>query len=195
MEPGGNSTRMEQQRPVALDQSHLAVLYRQYAPRILDYLSRQVSSAQDAEDILIDVFVAALESETFAVLTEQKQQAWLWRVARNKVIDTYRRAEGVRRLPLEYIDEQLIEDTGPNPEQVSIQQEEDSKLALLLKRLSPLQQRVLYLRFGENLRCAQIAVQIGQRESSVRSLLSRAFNLLRHHYQEQEEGGQHNATR
>jgi RNA polymerase sigma-70 factor (ECF subfamily) len=185
---------MKQQRSVVLDQAHLAQLYQQCAPKILDYVSRQVSSSQDAEDILIDVFVAALESASFASLTEQEQQAWLWRVARNKVINTYRRAEGARRFPLEYIDEQLVEDTGLSPEQMSIRQEEDGKLALLLKRLSPLQQQVLYLRFGENLRCAQIAAQVGKRESSIRSLLSRAFNLLRRHYHDQEEGDHHHGT-
>jgi RNA polymerase sigma-70 factor (ECF subfamily) len=182
---------MEQQHSVALDHAQLAQLYQQFAPKILDYVSRQVSSSQDAEDILTEVFVAALESAAFATLKKQEQQAWLWRVAHNKVIDTYRRAKSVNRFPLEYINENLLEDTGLSPEQISIQQEEDSKLALLLKRLPPLQQQVLYLRFGENLRCAQIAIQVGKRESSVRSLLSRAFNSLRRHYHDQEEGGHH----
>jgi RNA polymerase sigma-70 factor (ECF subfamily) len=186
---------MEQQCSVSLDHARLTQLYQQFAPKILDYISRQVSSTHDAEDILIDVFVAALESASFATLQEQYQQAWLWRVARNKVIDSYRKTESLRRLPLEYMDEQLIEDSKPGPEQLSIQQEEDSKLALLLKHLSPLQQQVLYLRFGENLRCAQIATRIGKREGSVRSLLFRSFNLLRRYYHEQEEGGQHNGTR
>jgi RNA polymerase sigma-70 factor (ECF subfamily) len=182
---------MKQQRFVILDRAHLAHLYQQSAPKILDYVYRQVSSFQDAEDILIDVFVAALESASFASLTEQEQQAWLWRVARNKVVDTYRRARGTRRLPLRHIDEQLVEDAVPNPEQISIQQEEGGDLALLIERLSPLQQQVLYLRFGENLRCAQIAARTGKREGSIRSLLSRVLKLLRQHYHEQEKGGNH----
>ena len=177
---------MKQQHPVVVDRAHLAQLYQQYAPKILDYLSRQVSSAQDAEDILIDVFVAALESVPFASLTEQEQKAWLWRVVHNKVIDLYRRT---KRVSLKNIDDhQSIEDTTMGPEQISIRQEEDDNLAVLLKSLSPLQQQVLYLRFGKNLRCAQIASLVGKRESSIRSLLSRTFHLLRRHYQEQEQG-------
>jgi RNA polymerase sigma factor (sigma-70 family) len=184
---------MEQQRTVAVDHAQLAQLYQLHAPKILDYVSRQVSSSHDAEDILIDVFVAALESASFAALTEQDQQAWLWRVARNKVIDLYRRTH---RVPLKNIDDHpFIEDTLMSPERISIRQEEDDNLALLLKRLSPLQQRVLYLRFGENLRCAQIASMVGKRESSIRSLLSRTFNLLRRHYHDQEEGEHHDETR
>jgi RNA polymerase sigma-70 factor (ECF subfamily) len=185
-EPGGDRTRMKQQRPVGVDRARLAQLYQQHAPKILDYVSRHVSSSHDAEDVLIDVFVAALESIPFASLTEQEQQAWLWRVARNKVIDRYRRS---LRVPLQSIDEnQFIEDAVMDPERISIRQEENDHLASQLKRLSPLQQRVLYLRFGENLRCAEIASLVGKREGSIRSLLSRAFNLLRRYYQDQEKG-------
>ena len=57
---------MNEQRSIVLDRAHLAHLYQQCAPKILDYVYRQVSSLQDAEDILIDVFVAALESRSFA---------------------------------------------------------------------------------------------------------------------------------
>ncbi|HLZ59820.1 MAG TPA: sigma-70 family RNA polymerase sigma factor [Ktedonosporobacter sp.] len=186
---------MKQQRLVALDRTYLATLYQQHAPRIFDYVQRHVSSFQDAEDILIEVFVAALESPAFATLTEQEQQAWLWRVARNKMVDTYRRAQRSRSLPLLSIDEQTLEDGALNPEQISIRQEEDIYLAEQIQRLSPLQQQVLYLRFGEHLRCAQIATRIGKRESSVRSMLSRLMNLLRRQCAEQEEGGNHHGTK
>lgn len=185
---------MKQQHSVALHQTQLAQLYQHCAPKMLTYVSRQVSSSQDAEDILTEVFVAALESTTFATLDHQQQQAWLWRVVHHKIIDTYRKAKGGKPFPLENIDESLLKDHHLSPEQMSIQQEEHNKLAVLLKRLPPLQQQVLSLRFGENLRCAQIAVQIGKRESSVRSLLSRAFNSLRRLYDTQEEGD-HGGTR
>lgn len=191
MQPGGDRTRMKQQHSVVVDHAQLAQLYQRHAPQILTYISRQISSAQDAEDILIDVFMAALESTVFASLTADQQQAWLWRVARNKVIDIYRQA---RHAPIAILDDEFIEDPMISPEQISIRQEEDKQLALQLKRLSPLQQQVLYLRFGENLRCAQIASLVGKRESSIRSLLSRTFNLLRRHYHDQEEGDHHHGT-
>ncbi|GCE10583.1 RNA polymerase sigma factor [Tengunoibacter tsumagoiensis] len=185
---------MKAQHSPILERAHLAHLYQQCAPKILEYIYRQVSSFADAEDILTDVFMASLESTLFASLTEPEQQAWLWRVARNKVIDTYRKSQ---RAPLSIFrenQEQFIDEIMPDPEQISIQQEEENMLAQLIKRLPPLQQRVLYLRFGENLRCAQIASQIGKRESSIRSLLSRALGLLRQHYHEQEKGGKQHET-
>lgn len=107
---------MTLQHSVALDRTNLAYLYQQFAPKILDYVYKQVPSFQDAEDILIDVFVAALESSSFSSLAEKEQQAWLWRVARNKVVDCYRRTQRAPRLPLGNIDEQLVKDAFPNPE-------------------------------------------------------------------------------
>lgn len=180
------------QNEINISQMQLELLYQQHAAKILKYVSRQVSSEQDAEDILIDAFVAALESEVFAALTAHEQQAWLWRVARNKVVDKYRRANVAQ---LANIDDGIEEDPWNGPEQQSIRQEEDEHLALLLKDLSPLQQQVLYLRFGEDLRCAQIAAIVGKREGSIRSLLSRTFNLLRRTYHAQAEGGDHHETK
>jgi RNA polymerase sigma-70 factor (ECF subfamily) len=183
---------MKQQYSTVVDHAQLAQLYQRHAPQILNYVSRQISSEQDAEDILTEVFVAALESASFASLTVHEQQAWLWRVAHNKVIDVYRRA---KRIPIALINDEFIEDPMISPEQMSIQLEEDTQLAMQIKLLSPLQQQVLYLRFGENLRCAQIASRVGKRESSIRSLLSRTFNLLRRHYHDREEGDHHHGTR
>jgi DNA-directed RNA polymerase specialized sigma24 family protein len=40
----------------------MAALYRQYAPAILSYLSRNVSSEEDAEDMLVEVFAAKIET-------------------------------------------------------------------------------------------------------------------------------------
>jgi DNA-directed RNA polymerase specialized sigma24 family protein len=50
-----------------------------------------------------------------------------------------------------------------------------------------MQQRVLHLRFGEELRCAEIADKIGKREGSARSILSRTLTHLRDLYAKRAE--------
>jgi len=64
--------------------------YLRFAPTILAYLSQQVPTLQDAEDLLLEVFMAALKYEMLINLSEERQLVWLRRVARNKVIDRYR---------------------------------------------------------------------------------------------------------
>ncbi len=66
-------------------------LYQQYAPTIFAYLRMHTSSREDAEDMLVEVFLAALESRYFPLLPEPAQWAWLWHVARNKTIDSFRK--------------------------------------------------------------------------------------------------------
>jgi RNA polymerase sigma-70 factor (ECF subfamily) len=181
-----------QQRPVeVLHRAELAQLYQIYAPKLLDYIRRYGASLEDAEDILTDVFVAAMEYTSFSTLTVQQQQAWLWRVARNKAVDLYRRS---RRFSLHsdtFADERT---DGVSPETLSLKQEEQELLLRLIQELSPEQQKVLALRFGENLRCAQIAERIGKREGSIRSTLSRMMNLLRRNYHTYDGGGSSRGT-
>jgi DNA-directed RNA polymerase specialized sigma24 family protein len=85
-----------------------------FAPTILAYLSQQVPNLQDAEDLLLEVFMAALKYEMLANLPEERQLAWLRRVARNKVIDRYRHTALLTFLPLEQVAE--MEDSQLSPE-------------------------------------------------------------------------------
>lgn len=173
-----------------------ALLYQQHAPPLFDYIRKHLASPEDAEDILVEVFVAALESGYFFALTGQEQRAWLWRVAHHKVVDAYRRGKRRRQVSLSIVDEELFEEESPGPEQVSMRQEEDASLHILIKPLSPIQQQVLRLRFANDLRCPQIAVMLGKREATVRSILARTLNRLRHLYEQQlERDNRHDATK
>src|SRR5258708_117323 len=84
------------------DDSLCAHLYRCYAPGILAYVRRHLPTQEDAEDLLLEVFLAVLEYEPrLEALSEDQQRAWLGTVARNKMIDHHRWAGRRRFLPLE----------------------------------------------------------------------------------------------
>jgi DNA-directed RNA polymerase specialized sigma24 family protein len=57
--------------------SPVARLYELHATAIFAYLRRQAASREDAEDLLVEVFVAAVESSAFDRLDEKEQVAWL----------------------------------------------------------------------------------------------------------------------
>src|SRR5215467_8109669 len=61
-----------------------ASLYNRFAATIFTYLLNQVQNEHDAEDLLLEVFLAALSHESLSSLPVQGQLAWLRRVARNK---------------------------------------------------------------------------------------------------------------
>lgn len=80
----GNDWRMAQQ-----DQRISEVINREYAG-LRNFVRRRVRDQVDAEDILQDVFYELIEAYRLMKPIEQVT-AWLFRVARNRIIDRFRR--------------------------------------------------------------------------------------------------------
>jgi DNA-directed RNA polymerase specialized sigma24 family protein len=119
-----NKTRkmMQVNRHIALEEQELALLYRKHAPGLLTYARMHITSVEDAEDMVVEVFMAALENAKFAALSEKEKQLWLWRVTRNKVIDTYRRAKTRQNVTIEQVANGLFEDEMAGPEYAALRQ-------------------------------------------------------------------------
>ncbi|WP_126625909.1 RNA polymerase sigma factor [Dictyobacter alpinus] len=164
--------------------STIAVVYQQHAPKLITYLRLHLPLREDAEDILVDIFVAAMENQTFSTLEPVQQRQWLWRVAHNKVADYYRLVAHKRHtVTLEEITDSLLDDDELAPEWLAERSEEHTNLQMHVQGLPEIQQKVLHLRFVNGLRCADIARMIGKREGNVRMILSRTLNLLRSIYE------------
>jgi RNA polymerase sigma-70 factor (ECF subfamily) len=174
---------MQTQLKKEAEASKATELYQRHASAILAYLRMHLPSWDVAEDVLVEVFLAALESQTFPALREEEQRSWLWRVTRNKVADYFRVAERRQTFSLDDVAETMYFDEELAPEQTLLRQEEYSHLRKSIQDLSPLQQRVLHLRFVSGLRCADIAAILGKSEAAVRMQLSRTLNLLRSIYE------------
>src|SRR5581483_6766976 len=161
------------------EEPEMALLYRTYAPGLLAYVRMHVALQEDAEDLVVEVFLAAIENAKFATLPEKAQQLWLWRVTRNKVIDAYRRAKTRQNVSLEHMSDHLFEDEVFSPENAALRQEDYLDLYAHLQSLSASQQEILRLRFGQDLSCVEVATVLGKQENAVRVTLSRSLNLLR----------------
>lgn len=174
--------QLEQQAIEA--ESPVANLYQRHAPAILAYVRKHVSCAEDAEDVLLDVFLAALEHRAvFLHLEERQQLAWLRRAAHNKFVDYHRRAYRRPAISLEMTTEALYDDEEQAPEWVVLRHEEHALLHERLAYLPEQQQEVLHLRFGADMRCIDIAKVLDRREGTVRAWLSRSLNFLRTIYE------------
>ncbi len=163
-------------------QGAIALLYQKYAPGILAYVRMHVSCDEDAEDIVVEVFLAAIENSKLQLLAEKEQQMWLWRVARNKVIDRYRRSSRHSSIALEQVENDLYADDHAGPEYNALRQEDYAALHTYLQSLPAAYQEILHLRFGHDLPCREIAHRLGKQENAVRVTLSRGLNLLRRLY-------------
>lgn len=82
---------------------------RKEGGRLLNFIQRQVPDDDDARDIFQDVFSQLIESYRGLERIEQVG-AWLFRVARNKIADLYR-----RKRPLPVSRQQAMEDEEGMP--------------------------------------------------------------------------------
>jgi RNA polymerase sigma-70 factor (ECF subfamily) len=161
-------------------------LYESFAPAIFAYLLKQTASREDAEDLLLEVFLAGLEQGRLARIDEAKQGAWLWGVARHKAADYFRQRSRQPRVDLSLVTETASDRKGTEPEQMLLQQEEFAQLAEAIRKLPAQQQDVIHLRFGHDLSYDEMATILQKRTGTVRMLLSRALRALRGAYQRTE---------
>lgn len=154
-------------------------LFQCYAPAVFTFLCQHISSREDVEDVLLDIFTAVLEHEHVHSWSESEQRRWVWRVTRNKMIDAYRKSSRVEQVPLEEVFDHLFADDAHAPEQTTLRGEEYAQLRTAIDALPPVQRTILTLRFVHDMRSAEIASHVGKSEGAVRVLLSRTLNVLR----------------
>lgn len=162
-------------------------LFYRYAPSLFAYLRQHTASREDAEDLLHEIFAAALAQPQFDLLSDEEQAQWLWRVARNKAVDTYRYRTRRPSLTLDYVADELFAGEEQSPEYELLRREEYACLLAALEQLPVIQQEALRLRFVNNLPCADVAKALGKHEGTVRSMLSRAIGRLRTIYTSKKE--------
>jgi RNA polymerase sigma-70 factor (ECF subfamily) len=162
-------------RARAYDPDALAELYDRYSPRMYAYVYRRVSDAALAEDLTGELFLRMLRAIRNDQAWGDSFIAWLYRVAHNLVVDHYRRQPAV---PSQSLDESLAAPDG-DPSVVAEDAMARERLRAAIGRLTPDQQEVLALRFGEGLTAAETARIMEKSTGAVEALQHRALAALR----------------
>ncbi len=145
------------------------VLFSRYQSRLLAFCRHMLSSREDAEDVLQEVFTAAFN----AILADEREinvRPWLYRIARNRSLNHLRRASaiGVDSMDVHFADHGLS--TG---ERV-MRRESFRQLLGDVNELPETQRTALLLREIDALSYEQIADAMETTVPSVKSLLVRA---------------------
>jgi RNA polymerase sigma factor (sigma-70 family) len=105
--------------PMAPEQDHrISEVVERERSRLLDFIRRRVPDPRDAEDVLQDVFYELVEANRLLMPIDHVT-AWLFRVARNRITDLFRRKKPERLPETAAEDEQAVssvEDLLPSPE-------------------------------------------------------------------------------
>jgi RNA polymerase sigma-70 factor, ECF subfamily len=160
---------------MAGDKAAFGALYERYLAEIYRYVLLRVSDEREAEDITADTFLktwTALPRLSKKRATIRSFRHWLYRVAKNLVIDYYRKRKPAA-LPEVLLSEgawvgTLVEEHGQAQE-----------LARAIGQLSPDYQQILILRFVNDFSHADCAAVMGRTRGQTRVLQYRALKKLR----------------
>ncbi len=157
------------------DPASWAVLYDRYAPRMYRYVYRRVGDAACAEDLTSEVFLRLVQAVRDGQEWNHSLEAWLYRVAHNLVVDYYRRRSGAVVQPL---DETAAAIEG-NPVAATETALTNQRLRAALLQLTPEQQEVLVLRYGEGLTAKQVGAVVDKTTGAVEALQRRGLAAIR----------------
>jgi RNA polymerase sigma-70 factor, ECF subfamily len=144
-----------------------AALYDRFCAPVYRYLYSRVGNQADAEDLTTQTFLAALEN--LPRYREQGQfAAWLFCIARAKVMDFFRR--GRCEVSLEALEIQTDEH---DPLGLVIQRQEQAKIAGILQKMEAEERELLRLRYVADLSFPEMAALLGKNEAAVKKSLYR----------------------
>lgn len=163
------------ERAQAGDRAALGALYDHLAGRVYRFALFRVGSRADAEDLTQRTFLKMIETLPRYQARGIPFEAWLFRLARNGVIDHLRRRR--THQPLEALAE--AGSPGPTPEESAELALEFRRIERALQTLTPIQQEVIGYRFMAGLSPREVGLVMGKREGAVRALQFRALQALR----------------
>lgn len=151
-----------QQNPAAF-----AELYDHFCTPVYRYLYSRVGSQADAEDLTTQTFLSALEN--LHRYREQGQfAAWLFRIARARAMDYFRRGR-----PEVSLDALEIHADGTDPLGLVIQRQEMAQLAAVIQQLDADERELLRLRYVAELSFNEMAALLGRNQAAVKKSLYR----------------------
>jgi len=155
----------------------LAALVDQYASTLYRVAFSVLRISSDAEDAVQEAFLRVLRHrDTLGEIRDHR--VWLIRIVWNVVLDRKRRAK--TRPETDDISElaRVLPATGLSAEQITAAAQHHAQVLACVEQLPKKEREVLMLSAFEELSSVEIATVLGITESSVRSRLFRARNLM-----------------
>jgi RNA polymerase sigma-70 factor (ECF subfamily) len=153
------------------------LLFDHYHLPVYRYIASRVHRPADAEDLTQLVFVKALEALPRYEARGIPFGGWLFKLARNVVIDHIRTRHD--HLDLDTATGRMVDDAGPD--EVTVARQELDEVAAALATLTDEQRDAIALRFFAGLSAREAAVVMGKQEGTIRGLQFRALAALRRH--------------
>ena len=153
----------------------IAGLFEEYYDKVVRYIYIRISDQPEAEDLAGEVFLKALKSMGSYRGSAEQLRFWIFKIARNIVIDHYRKMSKRKTVNLDDVE---IAD-GTNVEEMAEQRLQIGELTKAMKQLTEAQREVIGLRFFAGLSSAETAQVLGKSSGAVREMQCDAIQRLR----------------
>lgn len=158
------------------DSRAFAPLYERYRDDVLRYALRWLGEQEEAADATQQTFINALAGLPRFQDTNDSFRRWLFRIARNEIVD--RRRQNARRREYALEGAGSIADTAETPEELAMLIDDRVLAHALLMRLTPEQRQSCALRCA-GMSHREAAAMLGKSEMAVRASYSRGLAALR----------------
>ncbi len=175
------------------DDSAFEELYRRYQPRIARFVCGMLHDAARCEDVAQEAFLSALRRMR-ATDAEINFKPWIYQIARNAAIDSYRRNNHAVEVSMDADDGLRASDRtrlvglDGSPDAALVTKERMDHLQGAFDELSDVHTRVLVMRELEGMSYREIGEKLELTRPAVESALFRARRRLESEYSELSEG-------
>lgn len=149
-------------------------IYEMYVNKIYDFVYFRTSHKETAEDLTSLVFMKALEKIKDFNLELGYFSAWLYRIARNSIIDHYR----TKKFTANIDDHAELKDSTDIEYEIDIKCSID-KVKKHIDKLNKEQKDILVMRIWDGLSYEEISKIIGKSEANCKVITSRSLALIR----------------
>jgi RNA polymerase sigma-70 factor (ECF subfamily) len=158
------------------DRDAYAELFSYYAPRVKSYVLRLGADSALAEEIAQDVMVTVWRKADLFDRTQASVSTWIFRIARNRRIDLFRRSKKPELDP----EEEMILPSGVEAPDARIEiMEIEARVRAAMADLPEEQVILLKLAFYEGLSHSEIAAKLGAPLGTVKSRIRLAFAKMK----------------
>jgi RNA polymerase sigma-70 factor (ECF subfamily) len=166
------------------DEQAYARLMQRYKRPVYHMILKMVRNVDDAEDLTIESFAKAFKS-LHKFKKDFTFSTWLFRIATNNTIDFIRRKKlNTLSINTAYADQEGspvnidLEDEGLNPQERTIKLQKEELMNIFVDKLPPRYQKLVRLRYFEELSYEEIAEELEAPLGTVKAQLHRARELL-----------------
>jgi RNA polymerase sigma factor (sigma-70 family) len=169
------------------DRRSFAQLYERTSGHLLAVVLRIQRDRALAEDLLQEVYVSVWKAAASFDAARSQPLTWLTHIARNRAIDSLRRAQAQPRLESTTRDDdddrpdaqEAQADDSPGPLDLLGLASQKRELSACMEKLTPPQRQSVALAFFDGLSHAEVAAQLREPLGTVKSWVRRALNTLK----------------